>query len=630
MILAVEGLTKTYGAKTLFEKISFYIEENDKIGVVGVNGTGKSTLLKVIAGLETADGGEVRAAKGLAVSYLAQQPVFAPEHTVLAEAFRGEHPLMRALRAYELALLESRRTPDAPQVQRNYLACWQAVEALGGWQLESDAKTILTQLGLRDYEASCGALSGGQLKRLALTAALVQPCELLILDEPTNQLDSFAIAWLEAYLAKRRTPLLTVTHDRYFLDRVTTRILELDRGGAYAYEGNYSAYLEGKALRLGREAAQTRKRQNLLRVELEWMRRGAQARSTKQKARVERFEALSAEKAAGVQETLEIGLRGSRLGRTVIELESVCCRVGTRLLLRDFSYVLLRRDRVGILGPNGVGKSTLLNLLAGRRASDSGAVKIGQTVKIGYFSQQIEEMDPRLRAIEYVREAAHFVTLQDGAQLSAAQLMEQFLFPPELQWTPVGKLSGGERRRLFLLRVLMGAPNVLLLDEPTNDLDLDTLAVLEDFIERFEGAVVLVSHDRFFVDRLVDKVFAFEADSSLRQYAGGYSDYQALARAEEAERCPAERNVPKTAPQAARVPQGRRKFSFQEQREYAEIEQVIAVAEHELKAVQAQMQAVGSDFVALQDLAREEAQLEARLSKLLERWAHLEEIAGEA
>ena len=629
MVLAVENLTKTYGAKTLFENISFYIEENDKIGVVGVNGTGKSTLLKVIAGLEAADGGAVRAAQRLEISWLAQQPVFEPQHTVLAEAFRGEHPLMRSLHAYELALAESRRAGASQASQKELLRCSQQVDALGGWQLESDAKAILTQLGLLEYEARCGALSGGQQKRLALASALVQPCDLLILDEPTNQLDSDAIAWLEAYLTKRRTPLLMVTHDRYFLDRVATRILELDRGGAYAYEGNYSAFLEGKALRLEREAAGERKRQSLLRTELEWMRRGAQARSTKQKARIERFEALQAQKAPLAQEKLEIGLRGSRLGRTVIEIEALSYKAGERLLLRDFSYVLLRRDRVGILGPNGAGKSTLLDLIAGRRAPAGGAVKIGQTVQIGYFSQQIEDMDERLRAIEYVREAAHFITLQDGTQRSASQLMEQFLFPPELQWTPVGKLSGGERRRLFLLRVLMGAPNVLLLDEPTNDLDLETLAVLEEFLDGFEGAVVLVSHDRFFVDRLVDKVFAFEADGRLRQYTGGYSDYRAARRAEEAARLSAEKAAPKVAPAREKAPQAKRKLSFQEQREYAGIEQVIAVAEHELKAVRAQMEAAGADFAALEELSREEARLDARLSALLERWAYLEEIAGQ-
>lgn len=628
MILAVENLTKTYGAKTLFENISFYIEENDKIGVVGVNGTGKSTLLKVIAGLEAADGGGVRAAQRLKISYLAQQPVFEANHTVLAEAFRGEQPLMRSLRAYELALAESRRAGASQACQKELLRCSQQVEALGGWQLESDAKAILTQLGLADFEAPCGALSGGQQKRLALASALVQPCDLLILDEPTNQLDSDAIAWLEAYLTKRHTPLLMVTHDRYFLDRVATRILELDRGGAYAYAGNYSAFLEGKALRLEREAAGERKRQSLLRNELEWMRRGAQARSTKQKARIERFEALQARKAPLAQEKLEIGLRGSRLGRTVIELEALSYEAGGRCLLRDFSYVLLRRDRVGILGPNGAGKSTLLDLIAGRRAPAGGAVKIGQTVRIGYFSQQLEAMDERLRAIEYVREAAHFVTLQDGTQRSASQLMEQFLFPPELQWTPVGRLSGGERRRLFLLRVLMGAPNVLLLDEPTNDLDLETLAVLEDFLDGFGGAVVLVSHDRFFVDRLVDKVFVFEEDGWLRQYAGGYSDYQVLRKTAEAARPAAEKSVQKAAARESAA-RPKRKLSFQEQREYAGIEQAIALAEHELKAVRAQMEASGADFAALQELTREEARLDARLSDLVERWAYLEEIAGE-
>lgn len=625
MLLTIERLSKTYGEKTLFQEISFSIDAGDKIGVVGVNGTGKSTLIRTIAGQAAADSGQIMKAKNLRIEYLAQENALIDSHSVLTEVFRGSAPVMRALGKYETALEESRAAPDCKEARARLSFLGQRVDELDGWRIESDAKAILTRLGITDYAQKIGALSGGQKKRLALASALIQPCDLLILDEPTNHLDSETILWLEETLRKMKSALLLVTHDRYFLDRAATKILELDRGSAYMYVGNYTRFLEEKAARAAREEASERKRQNLLRNELAWMRRGAKARSTKQKARIERFEELKNQAAVPEKNAIEIGLRGARLGRTVIELDGVSFSAGGRQLIDAFSYTALRGDRVGILGPNGSGKTTLLDLIAGRRVPSKGTIKVGQTVRIGYFSQMNADMDEGQRAIAYIREAAHFIDMADGTRLSAAQLMELFLFSGDMQWTPIAKLSGGEKRRLFLLRVLMESPNVLLLDEPTNDLDLQTMAVLEDFIDRFSGAVIFVSHDRYFVDRLANKVFVFEAGGKLRQYIGGYSDYKALADAESPAAKEARRAQPAEAPRNQSA--WRRRLSFKEQREYDEIEAVIAEAESELKVVKARMQGAGADFTLLGELAREEEKLNERLAYLMDRWAYLEEIA---
>ncbi|MGL5270274.1 MAG: ABC-F family ATP-binding cassette domain-containing protein [Selenomonadaceae bacterium] len=636
MILTIENLTKTYGDKTLFHDISLGIDSADKIGIVGVNGTGKSTLLQTIAGVVTADSGKIISMRNMQLAYLAQEKTFAPENTVLMEVFKGDQPIMKALREYEMVLEDSRRSPENMVLQKKLMNLSQQIDALNGWQLESDAKTILTKLGLLDFYAKAGELSGGQKKRLALATALIHPCDLLLLDEPTNHLDSETIIWLEEYLRRIKGALLMVTHDRYFLDNVATKILELDKGSAYMHTGNYTAFLELKANREERQEAQERKRQSLLRSELAWMRRGAQARSTKQKARIERFEELSSQTPDLDKSTVEIGLGGSRLGRTVIELENVTYKLGEETILNDFSYVLLRNDRVGILGPNGSGKTTLLNLIAGRLLPTSGNITTGQTVKIGYFSQHNMEMDERLRAIEYIREAAHVITMADGTKLSASQLMETFLFSGEMQWTPISRLSGGEKRRLFLLRILMSEPNVLLLDEPTNDLDLQTMGILEDFIDNFNGAIVFVSHDRYFIDRLANKVFVYEAGGRLRQYPGGYSVYKAQAEQEPAIQEPAAPDKtsllkPVTAEKRnqdtenkASVP----KLTFGEQREYAEIEAVIASKEGELKVVALQMaQCAAANYSELNDLAQRQQVLETEVAALMDRWAYLEEIA---
>ena len=626
MILSIENLTKTYGDKTLFENISFGIDEGDKIGIVGVNGTGKSTFIKTIAGLLPADSGNLIKAKTMRVGYLAQDSELDAENTILMEVFKGTDPLMQVLREYEMLLSISEKAAEDKKIQQQLLNLSQKIDELDGWQIESDAKTVLTKLGIRDYNLKAGQLSGGMAKRVALASALIQPCELLILDEPTNHLDSETICWLEEYLKKAKGALLMITHDRYFLDKVSTKILELDKGKAYTYTGNYTNFLELKMMREEQEEASERKRQNLLRTELAWMRRGAQARSTKQKARIERLEELSNRKVDIQNAKMEMSLGSTRLGKTVIELENVSYEVNGEKIINDFSYIVLRNDRVAIIGKNGSGKTTLLNLIAGKIEPTNGIIKIGQTVKIGYFCQSNVDMDERLRAIEYIREAAHFMTMADGTKLSASQLMELFLFPGNLQWTPIAKLSGGEKRRLFLLRILMSEPNVLLLDEPTNDLDIQTLAILEDFIDNFNGAILFVSHDRYFIDRLADKVFAYEENGKLTQYIGGYLDYKAILdkRAEDNKTVV---NEIKTAPkEKPRMIATKRKLSFKEQKEYDEIEAVIASAEGELKAVRSQINMAGADFELLAQLTKDEEQLVKRLENLMERWAYLEEI----
>ncbi len=629
MILTIEHLSKSYGEKVLFSDVNFSLADGDKVGIVGVNGTGKSTFIKVIAGLEPKDSGEIITGKNARIEYLAQDKVFEPESTVLKEAFRGVQPLMKALYAYESVLEESRRHPEDASLADKIISLSGKIDELGGWQLESDAKTVLTKLGLNDYSAKVKTLSGGQQKRLALASALIQPCDLLLLDEPTNHLDSETIGWLEDYIKKLKCALIMVTHDRYFLDAAATKILELDKGKSYVYTGNYTQFLELKAARIEREEASEQKRQNFLRNELKWVRRGAQARSTKQRARLERYEEVKNQKVDIERGKIEIGLAGSRLGRTVIELENVSYEASGKPILRDFTYTVLRNDRVGILGPNGSGKTTLLNLIAGKLQPTSGTVTIGQTVKIGYFTQKNIDMDERMRAIEYIKEAANYITLADGTSLSASQLMERFLFPGTLQWTPIVKLSGGERRRLYLLRILMGAPNVLLLDEPTNDLDLETMSILEQFIDDFSGAIIFVSHDRFFIDRLADKVFVYQKDHTLRQYPGGYSYYKGVEEREEAQKSAAAAEVkPAKAPAKEKTKTASaKKLSFKEQKEYDEIEAVIASAEGELKAVQLQMAQNASDYGKLNELTKEEQRLQEKLEQLMDRWAYLEEIA---
>lgn len=629
MILTIENLCKTYGEKILFSDVNFSLTDGDKIGIVGVNGTGKSTFIKVVAGLVPKDDGIITVGKNTKISYLEQDKIFEPEHTVLMEVFKGTQPLMQTLYNYELALQASQKNPHDTALQEKIITLSSKIDELDGWQLESDAKTILTKLGIMNFSAKIKTLSGGQQKRLALATALIQPCDLLLLDEPTNHLDSETIAWLEDYLRKLKTALIMVTHDRYFLDSVATKILELDKGHSYVYTGNYTQFLELKNQRLEREEASEQKRQNFLRNELKWIRRGAQARSTKQRARIQRFEEVKNQKIDTSRGKVEIGMATSRLGRTVIELENVEYTVNNKTIVHDFTYTVLRNDRIGILGPNGSGKTTLLNIIAGKLAPTSGTVTIGQTVKIGYFTQKNIEMDERLRPIEYIKEEANYLTLADGTKLSASQLMERFLFSGTLQWTPIAKLSGGEKRRLYLLRILMSAPNVLLLDEPTNDLDLETMSILEEFIDNFNGAIIFVSHDRFFIDRLADKVFVYQKNGNLRQYPGGYSYYKGIEeREQQAVVTDMSQNIPKeNKPVKIREKNNApKKLSFKEQREYDEIEAVIAATEGELKVVQLQMAQNASDYGKLNELTKEETRLQEKLDYLMERWTYLEEI----
>ena len=644
MVLTVEDLGKSYGEKALFSHVNLNINEGDKIGIVGVNGTGKSTFLRTVAGRLAADTGSMVTMRNLRISFLEQSKEFEADNTVLMEAFKDDSPLMQALRNYESALAKSEAGDMSEEVQRLLVKASGQIDALNGWSMESEAKSILTHLGITDFEAKVSSLSSGQQKRLALATALIQPCDLLLLDEPTNHLDSETIGWLEEYLANWKGSLLMVTHDRYFLDRVASGILEFDKGRTYSYQGNYSEFLELKAARIEREEAGERKRQNFLRNELAWIRRGAQARSTKQKARIQRYEQVRDQKVDLERNKVEIGLAGSRLGRKIIELDHVSYEWEGKTYIEDLTYTVLRNDRIGILGGNGTGKSTLLNIIAGRLQPTGGRVDIGQTVKIGYFAQTNAEMDGRLRAKEYIQEAAHYITMADGTKLSAGQLMERFLFPPDLQYTEVARLSGGEKRRLYLLRVLMEAPNVLLLDEPTNDLDLETMGILENFIEDFNGAIIFVSHDRFFTDRMAKKVFVYDKNDfgKINFYVGGYSDYKARAEAEEKAAAKAALNSPGNKKQqgtdmaasAEKKPAQKEKtqkkgLTMSEKREYGEIEAIIASKEGELKGIHYQMELYAADYSKISELTGEETRVSAELEKLMERWAYLEEKAEE-
>ena len=633
MVLTVEDLGKSYGEKVLFSHVNLNVNDNDKIGIVGINGTGKSTFLKTVAGKLTADTGNMVTMRNLRISFLEQSKEFEVDNTVLMEVFKGDTPLMQALRAYESALSRSEAGDESPEVQQALVQASAKIDSVNGWSMESEAKTILNHLGIHDFAAKVSTLSAGQQKRMALATALIQPCDLLILDEPTNHLDSETIGWLEEYLAHWKGALLMVTHDRYFLDRVTTGILEFDKGFTYTYDGNYSQFLEQKAARIEREEAGERKRQNFLRNELAWIRRGAQARSTKQKARIQRYEQVRDQKVNLERQQVEIGLAGSRLGRKIIELNNVTYAWEGKTYFKDFTYTVLRNDRIGILGGNGSGKSTLLNIIAGRLEPTAGTVDIGQTVKIGYFAQTNAEMDGRLRAKEYIQEAAHYITMADGSKLSAGQLMERFLFPPELQWTEISRLSGGEKRRLYLLRILMESPNVLLLDEPTNDLDLDTMAVLENFIEDFTGAIIFVSHDRFFTDRMAKKVFVFDEQGYVQEIMGGYSEYKERAEVAAAAKLQEQRQETRAAKESTPIntaPKRERKgLTFGEKKEYAEIEAVIASKESELKVVEMQMAQYATDYEQIRELTEEQQRLSGELEKLMDRWAYLEEKAQE-
>lgn len=627
MILSAANMSRSYGDRVLFENISFNIEEGDKIGVIGVNGTGKSTLLKMIAAGESG-GGKLTIPGGVVMEYLPQDPPFEPDATVLEQIFKGDSPLMVLLRRYETAVEAVAAEPENDKLQKQLLELQQEMDNKYAWQLESEAKAVLTQLGITDLQQKMGELSGGQRKRVALAGVLVRPSDLLILDEPTNHMDNATVAWLEQQLLKRKGALLMVTHDRYFFDRVVNRTLEIDNGKGYLYTGNYSLFLEKREERRIAEASAAQKLRNIYRRELAWISRGAEARRTKKKDRVERFAQIEAEvKNVQTEASLEMSSVSSRLGKTVIELENVGMVYNGLDYIKDFSYILLRNDRVGIVGPNGAGKSTLMDIIAGRLAPTSGSITIGQTVKIGYFSQHSEFPDSSQKVLEYIKEANNYIETADGSRISAAQMLERFLFPPELQWVPVNKLSGGEKRRLYLLRVLMTAPNVLLLDEPTNDLDIPTLSVLEDYLDSFAGAIIAVSHDRYFLDRFANKIFALQPGGTLRQFVGGYSDYEntlAQEAAEQAVEKPKAAAVKEAAPKPAK-----KKMTYSERLELENIDQEIARTEAELKMLGMEINSCGSDFVRLGELTKEQEAAQKKLDELVDRWAYLSELAEE-
>lgn len=599
-ILTVDNITKSYGVRKIFDGASFFLQEGEKAGIIGINGTGKSTLLKIIAGLEETDDGTVIKANHCLVRYLPQNPEFAPEETVLEAVLRGNR-----------------------------------VEENAG-TIEADAKSMLTKLGVTEFDQPCGQLSGGQRKRLALVSVLLSPAEILLLDEPTNHLDNSMSDWLEEQLRSRKGAMIMVTHDRYFLDSVTDRILELDKGKIYSYDANYSGYLELKMQREEMAQASEKKRLNILRNELAWVQRGARARSTKQKARLQRFEELKNVKGPVTDGKVELTSAASRLGRTTVEIENVSKSYGDKVLIRDFTYLFGKDDRVGFIGPNGSGKTTLMKMILGEVAPDSGHIEIGQTVKLGYYAQEIDDtmMHPEQRVIDYIRDVAEYIITEDG-QITAARMLERFLFSGEDQYGQLGKLSGGERRRLQLCKVLMGAPNVLILDEPTNDLDIATLQVLEDYLDTFPGIVIVVSHDRYFLDRVVRRIFALE-DTRMVQYEGGYTDY--------ANRKAAEGNTESTGAAAASQSKNaneettsknwkngqkrKLKFTYQEQKDYESIEGEMAALEDKIATLEADFSKYASDFVRLNELTQEKEAAEQQLEEKMERWMYLEDLAA--
>ncbi|EIJ78574.1 ABC transporter, ATP-binding protein [Bacillus methanolicus PB1] len=622
-MISIEQVSKTYGEKQLFRDISFTIAEKERVGLIGVNGTGKSSLLKIVAGVDIPDSGKIICAKDYKISYLAQKPELNPELTVLGQVFEGDAPVYQLLRKYEQALLELTHSPNNQTLQERVFEYQRKIDSMDAWDTSTNAKSILTKLGIDDVNKKIGELSGGQKKRVALAQVLIQEPDLVILDEPTNHLDYESVKWLEEYLARYNGALLLVTHDRYFLDRVTNRIFELDGGNLYSYKGNYAAFLEAKAIREENEAASVEKRKNLYRRELEWIRRGAKARSTKQKARIQRFEKLD-EQLSNVKSTekLDIALSGSRLGKQVFELKSASKSYENQIILKDFNLLVKPGDRIGIIGRNGTGKSTLLNILAGKIPLDHGEFIAGQTVKTAFYTQESEDMDEYKRMIEYLKETAQVVQTSDGKTISAAQMLERFLFPMHTHGTPIRKLSGGEKRRLYLLKILMEEPNVLLLDEPTNDLDTQTLTVLEDYLDDFPGVVITVSHDRYFLDKVAEQLLVLKGDGIIESFYGNYTEYL------EKQSATANPKQPKKQEKTPVQEKPKKKrMSFKEKKEWEEIDDHIEKIESRLREISEEMAYTGSDFEKAQKLVEEEAELNEKLEHLIERWTYLSELA---
>ncbi|MEG2058483.1 MAG: ABC-F family ATP-binding cassette domain-containing protein [Lachnospiraceae bacterium] len=602
-LLTIENLTKSYTDRKLFDKASFSLQEGEKVGILGINGTGKSTLLKIIAGLEEADEGNLAKANHVVIRYLPQNPILQEELTVLESVLKQN------------------------QTKENQ------------WSIESEAKTMLTKVGVYDFAQRVAELSGGQKKRLALVSVLLAPADILILDEPTNHLDNEMSDWLEDMLKKRKGALLMVTHDRYFLDSVANRIVEIDKGAIYSYQTNYSGFLALKAEREDIAIAGERKRQSILKKEIEWMQRGARARATKQKAHIQRYEELKNRTGPQTDAAVEMSSISTRLGRTTVEVEHLYKAYGSKVLIQDFTYIFLKNDRVGFVGKKGAVKTTLMKLIEGRLAPDRGTVTIGQTVKIGYYAQEIEKeqeggiayMNPEKKVIDYMKETAEFVRTSDGL-ISASAMLERFLFPPEQQYSPIAKLSGGERRRLNLLRVLMEAPNVLILDEPTNDLDITTLTILEDYLDSYEGIVITVSHDRYFLDRTVGRIFSFEEGGRLCQHEGGYTEYANWKEMQAESVSNVENSTRKTEEVQGKnwkeSQQKKLKFTYQEQKDYEVIEDEIEKIETELAGYDVEILAAATNYGVLHALTQKKEEAEKRLEEKMQRWEYLEDLKG--
>ncbi|MPW25317.1 ATP-binding cassette domain-containing protein [Alkalibaculum sp. M08DMB] len=627
-IITAENISKGYGDKVLFNNLSLSIND-EKVGLIGINGIGKSTLLKIIAGHEISETGTIKKTNGMRIEYLPQNPNFNGDATVLEQVYKSESPIIKTINRYHKVLLQMDESPQDVKVQNEFYKLTDEMNSLCAWDMESQIKTILTKLGISDFYAKINTLSGGQKKRTALAGALVSPCDLLILDEPTNHLDSKMIDWLESHIKSRKGSLLMITHDRYFLDRAVNRIIELDNGNLYSYEGNYTYYIEKKIERQDIESSLERKKNNLFKKELDWIRKGAKARTTKQKARIQRFEELRDTKVSTDEANLEMTTAHTRLGNKIIEISNVTKVYDDKIIIQDYSYMLQRTDRIGIIGDNGAGKSTLINLITGKIAPDKGFITIGETVKLGYFDQHSEDMDISLRAIDYIKQNSGIVTTADGTQISAAKMMEKFLFSPSLQYSIISKLSGGERRRLYLMRILMGAPNVLILDEPTNDLDIDTLKVLENYLDDFSGPIIAVSHDRYFLDRICNKILDCEGNGKVVQYTGNYFEYresQGLYEVSDNNKLINNiKNDKKTSPLEStdREKRIKRKFTYNEQKEYDSIDIDLLKLENELEHVDLEITNNVSDFVKLEVLIAKKELLEEELIIKMERQEYL-------
>ncbi|QQK77066.1 ABC-F family ATP-binding cassette domain-containing protein [Salicibibacter cibarius] len=619
-LLIANDLKKTYGDKTLLDDVSFVIEPKQRIGFIGANGTGKSTLLHILTGAEGVEKGEIRHANAFSIAYVDQEPVLVGKQTILDAVYEGEAPVMQALHRYDRALRRFQENPGDEKAEKQLYDAQATMEAHDAWEAETSAKTVLTKLGLHDYYAKVDELSGGQQKRVALAKALIQPADLLILDEPTNHLDASAIAWLESFLKAYRGALLLVTHDRYFLNRVTDAIFELEHGNLHYYEGNYETYLEKKAEREAQAEQEEEKRKNTLRREMAWLKRMPKARGTKQKARVDRVEALQAETSKQEEGVLDFVSDSKRLGKRVIEAINISKDFGDKKILDDISARVDRGDRIGITGANGTGKSTFLHILAGRLQPDSGVVDIGETVRIGYFTQGEADIDHSLRVLEYIREGAEVITTKNGVTITAEQMLERFLFPRSQQWTYINRLSGGERRRLYLLRILMEEPNVLFLDEPTNNLDIPTLRLLEDYLTQFPGAVVSVSHDRYFLDRVADYLLIFESSGRVERFDGRFEEYLDQKEAAKTDKKPAQKE-PRRRP--------RKKVSYKDQQEWKTIEDTIEQLEQKQSEMEKDMAQAGSDTARVQELLKEQEAVAKELEETMERWTELATVMEE-